>query len=768
MGQTGDEGFGAALRRLRLRGSLTQEELAERAGLSVKAVSALERGERRRPYPHTVRALADALGLAEEERGELAESVPRRAQPLPAGYDDRTGAVTAPATPLIGREAELVRLTSLVESGARLVTVTGPGGVGKTRVALAALERLAPSYDRALGVDLAVVRDPAGVLPQLAAAIDLPERGAGDVMARLVASLAGRHVLVLLDNFEQVLGAAVAVADLLARCPGLVVVVTSRAALRVRSERELGLAPLPLPSSDDRDDVAAAGAVQLFLDRVEAAGASLQVDHDNAPVVAAICRQLDGLPLALELAAAGIRLLPPAALLARLAQHAAPPGPRDLAERQRTMGAALDWSLDLVTPSDAAVFERLATFTGSFTVDAAAAVAGVDDVLGPLTVLVDHSLVSRVDTIDDEARFRLLEPMRQYAGQRLPAADGAAASDRHAHWFHARALAADLALRGPALRTELDRLAQDHANLRTAHLRLVDQDRGDQAAELAGSTWLYLALRGHAREGLDWLARPEGAGSDTAQARRLIGRMGLQFATGDIAGMRQSATAAVPVARRVGDAGIAAEAATLAGHAAVFVGALDEARTLLDDALAGAVREQLAWIEAHTLVALGQLALVRSDLAEAGRVLGRALGIARDLRNDFTLVTCLTRSATVTALRGDAAATADLLAESIGRALDARMSWPLSYSLPAMAGVAVRVGDARAAAVLLAASASLSVADAVDPRFPVSRELAEQDLASARDRLGEALFAEAWQAGRTASAHDLAELVDDVTRRARG
>jgi predicted ATPase/transcriptional regulator with XRE-family HTH domain len=759
--QRGDDGFGAVLRALRTDRSLTQEELAERAGLSVKAVSALERGERKRPYPHTVRALAEALGLADGERTALAAAVPRPVRPAAAvvpGYDGRRGGVTAPPTRLIGREAALVEMAERVEAGARLVTLTGPGGVGKTRVAVATLERLAPSYDLAVGVDLAVVRDPREVLPQLAAAIDLPERGAGDATTRLVAALAGRRTLALLDNFEQVLDAAVDVADLLARCPGLVVLVTSRAPLRVRAEHEVGLGPL-----------SSVQAVRLFLERANAAGARLELDDDNAPVVEAICRRLDGLPLALELAAAGARLLTPAGLLARLEEHGPPEGPRDLAARQRTMADALDWSLDLVAPSDAEMFAQLGAFSGSFTLDAAAAVAGTDDVLGPLATLVDHSLVARVEPRTDPPRFRLLEPVRQYAGQRLLASGAAAAAaDRHAAWFHARALVADIALRGPDLRAELDRLDADHANLRSAYLRLMELGRGDDAAELAGSTWLYLALRGHAREGLGWLEGAEGVGSDAVQARRLIGRMGLLFATGDIAGMRAAATAAVPVARRVGDAGIAAEAATLAGHAAVFVGAVDDARALLDDALARAAGADMPWVEAHTLVALGQLALVRGDLDEADRVLDDALEIARDLGNDFTLATCLTRRATVTTLRGDTAGTATLLGESITRALDTRMSWPLSYSLPAMAGVAVRLGQVRAAAVLLAASASLSVADAVDPRFPVSRDLAEQDLAATRSQLGEQAFAAAWQEGRAASAAELAELVDDVTRLARG
>ncbi|MBH0122965.1 helix-turn-helix domain-containing protein [Rhodococcus sp. HM1] len=771
MTQANDNSFGAVLRRLRKSRSLTQEELAERAGLSVKAVSALERGERQRPYPHTVRALAAALDLDDADRDRLSAAIPASARPAPR----RTGtwSVAAPATDLIGRDGDIERIAALVSSGRRLVTVTGPGGVGKTRVAFAVLEQLAPSYDVTVAVDLAPVRDPAQVLPQLAAAVDLPERGAGGVTERLVAAFAGRRALVFLDNFEHLLDAGPDVADLLTRCPGLMLLVTSRAALRVRAEYEVGLGPLHLPRSDLYDDVKASAAVQLLLDRAAAAGAELVLDSDNAPVVAAICRHLEGLPLALELAAAGARLLPPAALLARLEVHEVPPGPRDLAERQRTMTATLDWSLDLVDDTDAAVFEQLAVFSGGFTLDAAAAVTGLDDVLAPLTVLVAHSLVapspiSLSTPPEDEPRFRLLEPVRQYAGQRLVAAGGsAAAADRHARWYRSFALDAGPRLRGPGLCTELDRLEADHANLRSAFLRLLELGHSDDAAELAATVWIYLALRGHAREGLEWLDRARVQGSDAVRARALVGRLGLLFATGDIAGMREVAWTAVPLARRVGDAPLAVEAAILAGHAAIFAGDLDRARDLLDEALVGASGAGLRWEEAHTLVAFGQLALVRGDLDEADRVLGRALEIGRSIGNDFTLATSLNRRATVTALRGDTAGTAALLAESTTRSLDSRMSWTLSYALPALAGVAVQLGEPRAAAMLFAASASLSVTDAIDPRFPVSRELAAQDLATARSLLGEAAFQEAWDAGRTATAPELADLADELTRRAR-
>jgi predicted ATPase len=628
------------------------------------------------------------------------------------------------------------------------------------------MARLGPTFAGGTGmVDLTSMREPSLVLERVATALDVPEGGVVDPMSRLVPALLGRRLLVLLDNFEHLLGAAGSVADLVAQCPDLVVLVTSRAPLRVRSEHEVPLQPLPVPTRDSYEDVLASAAGQLFLDRTSAAGRGVELDTENAAAIAEICRRLDGLPLALELAAAGARLLTPSALLARLDELERTPGPRDLAERQRTMTAALDWSLDLLGPEQVELFGRLATFSDGFRLDAAAAVAADDDLLGSLGVLVEHSLVARTGSPDDQPRFRLLEPVRQYAARRLVSSgEAAAVADRHASWFRDRALAASPLLHGAGLVEELDRLEAEHANLRSAYLRLLELDRVGDAVEMAGSLWLYLALRGHAREGLAWLAREDEAASEAARCRAMTGRMGLLFATGEIARMRQDAAAVVPLARRIDDADLAAEALTLAGHAAVFVGDLDGARQVLEDALARAQGAGSTWVTAHALVALGQLALVGAEHEEADRVLGRALETARGLGNSFTLATCLTRRATVTALRGDDVSTAALLGESIVLSVKGRMSWTLSYALPSLAGVALRLGEADTAASLFGASASLSAADAVDPRFPVSRDLADQDLAAARHRLGARAFRDAWDAGRAASQEEVAELASELTR----
>ena len=500
-----DTAFGARLRQLREAAALTQDELATRAGLTVKAVGALERGERRYPYPHTVRSLADALRLDDVDRSALVSAARRP----PSVQRPSAAGVPVPPTPMIGREAQLSEVLVLLRTGrTRLLTITGPGGVGKTRLALAVAAELTVNFHGAATVaELAPVRDPALVLTTIGRALGLTQLGKVDPLDAVARFLAEHRQLLVLDNFEHLLPAAPEVATLLARCPGLMVLATSRAPLRVAAEQDYPLGPLAVPDAADVTAVAASPAAQVFLTRAQAVAPRVRLDPGTAPAVAAICQRLDGLPLALELAAAHTRLLPPAALLDRLTTSLGLPASRDLPERQRTMTATLDWSHDLLTRDEQRLLRRLAVFAGGFTLDAAAEVAGEDrDVLPALAGLVDQSLVLADD--GPEARFKILEPVRQYAAQRLEAAGEAREMRaRHAGYFGNLGGAAWAELRGAEQAEWLRRLEREHGNLRAALATLQDRGEVGRMARLGAGLWLYWGLRGYAVEGLSWMDR---------------------------------------------------------------------------------------------------------------------------------------------------------------------------------------------------------------------------------------------------------------------
>ena len=535
--------FGVLLRRARRAAGLTQEELAGRAGISVDAISVLERGLTRIPHQETLDLLAAALVLEPAERAqwEIARRGPRMSGAAPAASDSHAAGPSAgslegyhsagsvpeplacrrpgmgrplptPATPLIGREQEVGALRALLQRPAvRLLTVTGSAGVGKTRLALMVAAELATEFAAgAVFVPLATLTDPALVLPAIAEALGLPEAGTHPVLTRLATGLHAQPILIVLDNFEQVLAAAPELAALLEACPTVKLLVTSREVLHLRAEHQFVAPPLALPELPpraalpplDTAALAANPAVQLFLQRAQAAQPDFQLTPGNAATIAAICRRLEGLPLALELAAPRLKVLAPPVLLARLEERlqVLTGGARDLPERQRTMRATVAWSYELLAPAEQALFRRLAVFAGGWTLAAAEQVwrgAGPMELglLEGVSVLLDKSLLHQESGSNGEARFSMLAVLREFGLEQLDAAgEGTTAREAHATYYLTLAEAASPQAPGAGPSGRLEGLEREHDNLRAALNWWLEQAEQPSAPAAERALRLWWAL----------------------------------------------------------------------------------------------------------------------------------------------------------------------------------------------------------------------------------------------------------------------------------
>lgn len=508
----------------------------------------MERGLGHIPRPTTIQLLAAALRLSEDARAAFVAAARRQDAAPHAGagtiLDHHAHNLPGQLTPLLGRERDVAAVVrTLQQDGVRLLTLIGPAGVGKTRLALRAAEELLQEYaDGVFFVALAPVRDPTLVTVTIAQTLRAAEAAERSLHESLVAHLRPKTLLLLLDNFEQVTAAAPLVAELLAVCPRLTILVTSRAPLRVRGEQEAAVAPLALPTLGRRlpvPELARYAAVQLFVQRARAVQPTFTLTPDTAPDVAAICIHLDGLPLAIELAATRIKLLPPAALLTRLegaygttSLQVLADGAADLPERQRTLRDTLAWSYDLLAPDEQQLFRQLAVFAGGCTLEAAETVCGHNagrDVLAGLASLLDKSLLWRTERVDGEPRIGMLETVREYALERLEASGEAADTRRrHAAFYLAAVERAEQGLTVPAPATVLARLetvlAQlDHerdnmlAALRwaiengaraEAAARLKEwralSGRSEVGMRLAGKLWRFWQVSSYLREGREW------------------------------------------------------------------------------------------------------------------------------------------------------------------------------------------------------------------------------------------------------------------------
>jgi predicted ATPase/DNA-binding CsgD family transcriptional regulator/DNA-binding XRE family transcriptional regulator len=597
------------LRHHREERRLSQEELAAlvEPPLSPDTISNLERG-RTRPHRHTLEAVCQVLRLDDDAREAVwAAWWASGAVDSPASARARTDVGGRPAsqpTPLIGREPQLLVLEQrLLQPQVRLLTLAGPGGVGKTRLALALMERVEGRFDAgARFVDLSALRDAGLVVPTIASALGIHDAGSQPVLQLLAQALRTRATLLALDNFEHLLEAAIGLAEVLGACPDLKVLVTSREPLRLRWEHLYVVSALGLPDAHDLispDRVRDAPAVALFVERARAADESFAMTAQNAGMIAALCRRLDGLPLAIELAAAQVRTLSPAMLLDRIdRQLDLLKGAQDAPARQQTLRATLDWSYALLSPAEQVLFRRLAIFAAGWKMEAAeaicsdGAIAG-DEIVELLVRLVDKSLVT-VSQRDGHLRYRLLDILRAFGLEQLGAhRELEPLRARHAAFYRSTAEQAATALVGPNQATWLNDLEEEHDNLRAALMWANASADADTGTCLVASLGRFWDLRGHLTEGRQWAETFLGLGSSDAWAEGCASRTrllqtasGLAMAQGDLAAAATFAEEGLALASASGNQQQQAEHLILLGHVARLQGQFDRSAACLEQSLA--------------------------------------------------------------------------------------------------------------------------------------------------------------------------------------
>ena len=696
-----------------------------------------------------------------------------------AAQEPLATALPATVTPLVGRDQEAGAVGDLiVAERVRLLTLTGPGGVGKSRLAVEVAGRLRPSFEDGVRfVDLSTVAAAELVAQAIAAGLGLHTSG-GLPLADVKSYLRRRRLLLLLDNFEQVSDAAPLVAELLAEAPGLAVLVTSRMVLRLSGEHEFPVATLPVPPKGAGQDSAGArqyAAVRLFAERARAALAGFELTDANAGDIAEICRSVDGLPLAIELAAARVRLLPPHALLTRLDDRLAllTGGARDLPERQRTLRSTLDWSFGLLDPAERALFPRLGVFAGTFSLAAAEAVCGDDlgavvgsagPVIDALGSLVDDSLV-RPEGPAGEPRFRLLETIREYAREHLQgSADWRDAHDRHAAYFAAIAEPAEPELSDPGQLAWLNRLETEHDNLSSAMSWLLDQDRVEQVLRLGWATWKYWWLRGHVADLVPvedkLLARSENFPPDQRAKALSAAGFGL-LARGDRAGGQDLLERSLPLFRQSGDKLDTARTLNLLGHLLASQGEVVKASDLLEEslgvlgvegrhALAGELRVRHALAIAEAYNVLGQIRLLQGDIAGAARLFTDGLNAARGVPDRFAILISLYDLALSSQEQGELTSAAGSLHEGLSLAAETGDEPSVAYYLEGLAAIASLQDDPQRAVQLIAAARSLLETNgsgwlhAWVPRAPHDDHV----LAALHSRISDSDYNEAWASGQ--------------------
>jgi predicted ATPase/transcriptional regulator with XRE-family HTH domain len=820
--------FGHLLKRLRIAADLTQEELAERAMVSARSISDLERGSSHRPRRDTVQLLADGLALSGAEREAFIALARGKVISAPVAGVVAGGRhnLPHPPTAIVGRLKESAAATALVlDPGVRLLTLTGPGGVGKTRLALDVAFRVADTLaDGAVFVDLAPVRDPELVISAIAQALGVVASPDVPLRQAVQDALQGKRLLLILDNFEHVPAAAVEVAELLAAAPTVTVLATSRTPLRIRAEREYAIGPLALPEAGDLkvlEVLAQVPAVELFVYRAEAANPGFALTPNNARDVAAVVTRLDGLPLAIELAANRMKILSPGALLARMEQRLPllTRGAHDLPIRQQAMRATLDWSHDLLSIEEQALFRRLAIFAGGCTVDAAEYVGGdaslrgrrpsalggngpaglrgeVDEpaalplaspsfplseasppktaepsspssvlVIDLLADLVDKSLMRTQKDLDDERRFGMLETIREYGLERLvEAGEEDDARSRHLSWSIELAERAEPELLGAEQHQWYSRLAIEHDNLRVALGWAIERGDAEAALRLSVALYRFWANHGLYEEGRRRLERSLALDPCSRSAPRghaLIGLGVMAFFQGDYEWAATLWAESLSLFEALGDTrGVAYSYGNL--------GLVADAQEDYPRAVASYEQALTRFraLDDSTYIGfmthnIGLIAYFQGEYARATTLFEESLALARAAKDETSIAMILGNLGLVAFSEGDHARALALQRQALANwVLVNNKPW-LARAVEHFALIAAATNDPRRAARLFGAGSALR-ATFGSSQPPNDRQLNEQFIVIAREQLGASVFDAAWAEGEAmlleeAIAHALGE-----------
>jgi predicted ATPase/class 3 adenylate cyclase/Tfp pilus assembly protein PilF len=636
-------------------------------------------------------------------------------------------------TPLVGREDEVAEVCDLLGGDeTRLLTLTGPGGIGKTRLALQAAADLLDDFpDGTYFVQLATLTDTELFLPAVAETLGVRETAEQSLDESFKDYLSERRLLLLLDNFEQVLEAAPTVTELLAVAPGLKVLATSRTSLRLYGEHVYPVPPLSLPDlklQPPLERLTQYEAVGLFVERAQAVKPDFKVTNESAPAVAEICVRLDGLPLAIELAAARITMLPPKAMLQRLTSRLKllTGGARDLPERQRTLRATIEWSFALLDEGEQVLFGRLAVFSGGRTLEAIDAICDAEgdlpiDSFEGVSSLLDKSLLRQEEGPNEEPRFVMLETVHEFAREKLEQSGEAESIKRaHAEYFLTLAEKADAELRGANQLEWLERLEAEHDNMRAALSWSLERKEAEVALKLGGAVWLFWLLRDYHSEGRRWLEEAlamDGAGSPGSRAMALAGAGWLATEQGDLDRAKEACEEGLELLEHEAREASEAKLTLLAclGWVAWEREELGQASELLEEGLALSREMRDTWWLAYSLFILAIVPQSLGDSERATDLYEESMDLFRELGDKQSLAFCLNNMAMMVYSQGDLGRTAQLTEESVALKRELGNRGGVSMGLYNLGWIALLQDDLGRAADLYRESLSLSWDTGLNP-----------------------------------------------------